>query len=183
MSEAAWALATLGGSCAIPYSNWGSRSGWARARAAAADMRDDRQVVLGAGFPDGVIGALAKEVRTLHGHHDGSCVFSDGQAMDLFDGQRGIIGRDQDGVDQARVFVQPVLDGPVVEGSAEGGGPIGVGQAGVGVENGGTGEEGEVDMPAVEQFFLRELERELKSRSWRAGSLISGRVRRKGVLA
>ena len=39
-----------------------------------------------------------------------------GQAVNLFNGQRRVIGRHQDGVDQARVFVQPVLDRPVIEG-------------------------------------------------------------------
>ena len=51
-----------------------------------------------------------------------------------------------------------MLDGPIVERAAQRGCPIGIGQTRITVEGRGTGEQRNVDIPAVEVFLLQKLQ-------------------------
>ena len=74
--------------------------------------------MLGTGFPNGMIKAIAEGQGGLHWYHDGYGILTMRQPMDLFDRQCRVIWRYQDGVDDPLVLFQPVLNGPIVEGAA-----------------------------------------------------------------
>jgi len=105
--------------------------------------------VLGGGFVERVVEALAEEAGGAAGHEDLDEAFVRGAAVDLARGGGGIGVVDDDGAAKAGRVGEPAVGEVLVVGGGDGVAPIKIGMDGE-TEDVGAGEDGGLDAVAVE---------------------------------
>ena len=113
-------------------------------------------------LPDGMIEAIAVGHARAQRHHHGGGVGSISQPVNLFSRLSGIRWRHQNGVDDTLVAPEPMLNRPIVERAAQRGRPIRIGQPRVAVEGRRTGEQRDINVPAVQVLLLQKFQLEIE---------------------